>query len=232
MNDSPILYFFEDGNIPEELNWRFKECEKVKPASGPEGMTGGMLVAPFPGVRVPGKQDHYRGWNKMGDCWINVRENIAPEELARPDGVPGYMVELGDGNQWRIPVALLDAPHFSMPRYETVDEEGKWTWKVAEKFEFITALAQEIWESITDKGSIPMADEVRIRNACTAVIAVNYNLTAYECAAMQLLTREAYASILRAVVDAPGFEEVCAFYQEGKKKVSEGTGMTSGNADS
>lgn len=200
---APFVYYFQDRNIPKDLDFRFKKMNKRPVSPGPNNQNGGLLVAPFSNCEPPEFSASEYLWKKIKGVDVGIRKNIKPEELAVENTVPGYFVELGDGNQWCIPVALLGTPNFSLPQVESMNEEGVWFWDVQEKYRYLTETAKWFWEN--DGKAL---DENQVRNACITLLSINYNVIDIEVAAMGLLTHEAYANMIAALVDKPGLAEL------------------------
>jgi hypothetical protein len=230
MKNASILYFFPDCNkysIPEEFKFRFKKDFTRKEMIGPGGKRG-LLCSPFSDVLVDYIPDKQK-WQKIKNIWIGIDKNIKPEDIVLENTTAGYFVELGDGNKWIIPVAMLEAPNFSLPQYETLDEDGNWVWKVDDKYSFLSCLAEELWNSIDDKQVFEI-DEDRMRMICCAAIGINYNVTDMECAVMRLLTQEAYIGIMKAMIDSQGVEQIMQHMTK-KKRPSADKNTNSGNSD-
>lgn len=216
MEPSKLLYFFPDSVIPESLTFRLEKYQKRENTPGVDNKRG-LLITPFNDT-LPNFTPEDQKWQVMNGINIGVAKSAKPEDFLNEYNVGGYPVILGDGNEWLIPVALLGARNFSLPKFETMDEDGNWIWKVQEKYEFICHIAEKLFEAIDDEGNFQL-DENKLRSACCAAIGVNYNLTDMECAALGLLTQDAYFGILNAIIDKPGLAEMLQSMAEGKKKL-------------
>lgn len=212
---SPIIYYFKDGTIPEKLAYRFVKYSRVARSAGPRNMVGGLLIAPFEGMLPEYTEDGYK-WQEIAGCWIGTRNDFLPDEISTEYGVPGYMVRLGDNRTWRIPVALIDTPRFSLPRYESLDEKGEWKWKVQEKYKSMVNMADTIWQSVNESGIFSL-EENDVRNICLMALSINYNINDIECSALGLFTQEAYRGIIEAIVDKQGYKEILAHFEDKKK---------------
>jgi hypothetical protein len=213
----PIVYYFKDGAIPERLSCRFSRFSRVARSAGPREMQGGLLITPFSDM-LPEYTDNGYKWQEIAGCWVGIKNNLDPEDIAvEIGGVPGYMVKLGDGKQWRVPVALIDTPRFSLPRFESLDEKGEWKWKVQERYRDMVEMADSLWQSINESGVFSL-EESDVRNICLMALAINYNINDIECSAMGLFTQEAYQGIIEAIVDKQGYREILE-HLEAKKKL-------------
>jgi hypothetical protein len=110
----------------------------------------------------------------------------------------------------------------------TKDENGNWKTCVDEKYESICAIADDVWKSIYDDGSLEI-DDNKVRLICCEAIAVNYDLTENEIAALRILGEGPCLGILQAIVDQPKAAEILA-HLEGKKKLLKEQNSFSGNA--
>jgi len=233
MKDAPLMYFFKNATremLPEEHKGRFGDGKKAtRVGKGPDG-SHGVFVAPFKDVIPPGYDTENYSWQKIKDFWIGVnKKECCPVDFARNYITRGYDILLGDGNMWTVPVAMVDTPNFSLPQYETIGENGKWTWKVQEEYEMLCNFASDLWDHVDPDMNFSM-DEDLTRNMCIAALEVNYDINAYECAALRLFTQEAYQRIVSAVLDIPGREDIIA-HLEGKKKLLEAINTSSGSPE-
>ncbi|MCK5127543.1 MAG: hypothetical protein KAR42_14905 [candidate division Zixibacteria bacterium] len=232
---APILYYFPDNKIPEAFQYRFENGKTSRSGPGPGNNVNGLLIAPFrtdhENVCEIKYDEKTQKWHKRKDFWIGFRRDIKPEDILRDSIVPGYHVNLGNGKNFIIPVALLDTPNFSLPSYEVPDESGKWQWRPDEKYEHLSIFAQKIWDATNEEGEFEFEDENKLRTICCQMIAVNYNITDIECGLLKLLNLSAYKGICQAVVDQPGAEKILEV-MEGKKKILEESGTNSGSPDS
>jgi hypothetical protein len=236
MKPAPILYYFENGSIPEFLASRFDAVKTTRfPSAGPENMRGGMLASPFADVLVEyDKENEIYKWRKMSGIHIGVRKKDKPSPLDFfiPELVHdamGYNVTMGDGQKWLIPVAKVDSKNYSLPVRDMLDESGKVVREVDERYFEISSLAEQIWNSLDDDGHINL-DENFIRSVCIAAIKVFHNIGDIEIYALGLLTRAAYQGVLEAIIDRHGWTEIAKTLML-KKKLPEDFGTGSGEKE-
>ncbi|MFA5658661.1 MAG: hypothetical protein WC900_05195 [Oscillospiraceae bacterium] len=225
-----IQYFFKGItklDFPEKFKYRFPEPISHKQTAGPDGL--GLLCSPLKDCICEYNKE-VQNWQKLAGTWIGFSKDFQPSDILRSDAVGGYPVKLGDGRDWVIPVAMLDAPNFSLPQYETLDDNGNWVFATDDRYGHLSIMAKELWNSVNDDGHFSM-DENKVRNICISAIAVNYDITDFECAALKLLTKTAYQGIMEALIDLPGKKEIIE-HLEGKKKLLEVESMNSGKTDS
>lgn len=192
--------------IPERLRGRFVTHTRQDGSPGPDGGRG-LLIAWQQGVEVRYEPRTQR-WQRCGDHWRGVRTDYRPEELAK-DAPPaeGYPVRLGDGRQWVVPVALADAPNYAIPWREGLDDEGRLVRQVDPAYAGVCRVAAGLWQAMEATGRLQMEDD-DLRRACATALAVNYRVDLEDCLFLGLLTSEAYAGIVRAILDLPALEEM------------------------
>jgi len=213
--------------IPEDLRPRFRTRTVRQPARGPDNKTG-CLITWQEHVKVeygPQRQS----WRKCGAYWIGARKGYEPAEFAKFDAkgnivAPGYSILLGDGREYIVPVALADMPNCRIPWRETLSPTGDLVRETDPAYREVCAVAQELYDHITEDDAFQM-DEDRLRRACAVAVSVNYNLTLTECLALGLFTSESYQRIIGAILDLPAVTDIL------KKKAAEAMSTDSGEAD-
>ena len=236
---APLLYFFPEAGhvkeIPAKFAPRFAKCVASRKTNKGPGGGWGLLASPFPST-VPDYDERAQRWQQVAGVWLGIRGGYEPEHflVESPDQKTWtYSVELGDGKRWLIPVAMLDAPNYSLSEpFETLDEAGRWKWETLPppRYAELTAIAAKIWAAVDPDGHFEM-EEDEVRSACLAALAVNYDLTPLEISALRLLTPTAYGGILHALIDTEGKREIVE-QLEGKKKLLEAAATSSGAPDS
>jgi hypothetical protein len=164
-----------------------------------------------------------------------------PEDLLRPDALPGHPVTLADGNAWLVPVVRSFAdssgeivPLLKLPAKAELGDDGKWTGgQVVDRHQPLLSAAQW-WLQVVFSGADQQAAETALRvtfdfdQACqhaVSLLAANYRMGAVEAALLGIFDQELVANILNAAVDLPGFVEL------GKKKASAGSSTNDGGGD-
>jgi len=240
MDKAPIIYLFPGlsgglgktqfmKQLPAGYADKFKHESEHRDGPGP-GNQNGLFVSRFQGHDIAYDTENYN-WKQVGDCWIGVLKNYTPDMFAKASDsgrhpAAGYPVELGDGNQYVIPVALADAPNFDIPWRETLDGEGNITRETDDYYAAVCAAADKIYEAIINgQDGVFTMDEDELRDALANAIAVNYKLDKQECLVLGLFTSETYMAIAGAIVDLPGIRELA------KKKAPNEQDTNSGETD-
>jgi len=185
-------------------------CIRNTPSGGPGQIfadaerMGGLAIAMAMGEQVwrklPG-QDLYVGY------WRDHKPG--PQDLARPQRIDGYEVQLADGHSWLIPlVRRFDVPTLStvsqLPCYMELGEDGKWhrgqvlavhahLWNVTEP------VANALLGEYVEEESREISDEA-IFAAVVALLGANYVVGPAELSLIQALTNEArtHAAVMAA----------------------------------
>lgn len=243
MKPADILYWFPQETqgpmtlgstslaaVPERLRSKFGTHTMVAGSQGPDPSRRGLLITWQEAVQVT-YQTGTHAWRRVGDYWVGIRQGYAPDDFARrlPDGTlpaSGYDVILGDGQRWRVPVALADAPNYAIPWRETLDDEGRLIREPDRRFERVCRAASILYDHMTGDGILAMPEH-DLRLACANALAVNYRLDLDDILLLGLLTSESYRVIVGAILDLPSMQEIL----RGKKAGAE-SGISSGEPGS
>jgi hypothetical protein len=145
-------------------------------------------------------------WAKIpkSDVWVGYWNDAPPkpEELARPNQLPGYYVPLADEQKWLIPLVRRfdqDGSQFksALPSYMDLDDDGNWVdGKVldihAHLWELTTPFADELFKANAEDGYEPRnftANE--LGQTITTLLQTNYVVGPGELRLMKALTNEA-----------------------------------------
>lgn len=147
------------------------------------------------------------------------QSEFSPASLLRPDAVPFHPWLDWSNREWRIPIARRWVDYngspivkCALPQYLSINEAGSWVyggvlprhqklWDLANKFQ---SDAAEAYQSATsDSYFIPMPS---LDDVCDVVFGANYRVSKYEIAFLKVLCDNSAYSIMRLVVDDPGFE--------------------------
>ena len=185
-------------------------------------------------------------WRKIpgleSGAWVGRvnAETILPESVARAQQLDGHQVELGDGQQWLVPIALA-APedqdqqlllHPALPRRLGLDDAGQWQpagpilryeplWQAACKFWEGFRLGQ--FDAQTSAAEVECNEDDSCAAAITA-LAANYRLGPAEVDVLGLFDEQCIGRILLAMIDWDG----CQAWLE-KKTREAGPGSESCN---
>lgn len=152
--------------------------------------------------------------------WVGTTNGVAitPQDLARPDGLPGAAIELADGQRWECPIAR---------QYQRQGEEIAWcrmlperldlaadgTWTKASVVNRYAALweAAELWARCRHGLGTP-GDVERLaggqagggeNDLAVLCLQTNYTLGRIEAAILGLLSPEIVVRILDVLIDEP-----------------------------
>lgn len=193
-----------------------RECHR-----GPDGWRG--LLMGQPGAEVKYDPDE-QTWTRMpgGVAWFGFASAAppGPDDLARPDMLPGHPVVLGDGHAWTVPVAralaveggIPSGYYCALPSTFRLNDAG--TWEVGD----VVAKHRRLWETACrcadallgaeqaeGGGGVAFALDDEI-DAAVVALAANYRLSRAECAALGLITSENLGAIVGALLDLPTLE--------------------------
>jgi len=161
----------------------------------------------------PGQQEPETVW--IGHYSGDMRPR--PADLARPDGLPGHTVILGDGERWQAPMArAVDLagdtlePRIAVPRSFDVDCEGALVYgEVRERYRPLWEIACRWWDvkmgAATQDGEDTMTIEDAV-HAATVALQVNYRAGLIELAMLQALDEGVVQRVLDAAIDWPAVE--------------------------
>ena len=215
---SGFLYYSSTKTNPvEDMPHAFQRTAATVGCLGPDGKRGAIYAPPGQWDNLPQRLGHYQDkqtWIQEGAWWIGrYNEQADLGVLERPQQLAGKLLELGDGQQWHIPIARsidFEGQHTHIPRRFT-RANGEWVYGDCVP-EF-----KELWEATADhletivsaakdgQSSATLLDEVRL-----AVLALkaNYRVSDAEVALLQLLDNQRCAQIVGIVVDLSGLEKL------------------------
>lgn len=180
---------------------------------GPEGHNG-IIIAPAPQVdvgQVPGYFPDRQEWRQFGGVWIGWEPGMkpGPESLRRGNQLPGYEVELGDGQIWHAPTirAFVESPmqfQSKLPGVWGVDDKMQPTREPLEQYLDAWETSGKIWASVFGGAKPLMIDCYEWAVHC---LKLNYRIGAAETALLKLFTDDTIREVLQAAVDLPLVEE-------------------------
>ncbi len=144
-------------------------------------------------------------------AWVGMEiENPpGPEDLARPEMVEGFHVQLANEQEWIVPVAK------QFPKSITFAPDGAMIETPMERYKELCQQSDRIWVALrTQLGLLDDSEEpVTISLAESAdlamrILAVNYRIGKAEATLLGLLDTDCIAEILRWFADWPTFIEV------------------------
>jgi len=208
---------------------------------GPGGRPGTVV-----GVGDPAGVGYFPQRQKWGTipgsgAWLGRytdRPLPGPDDLARPELLPGYPLRLADGRLWRVPLALETADGSppdqwqpTLPRSLTLDARGEYApGPVLPRYAELNALAEafldQFRESLDGEGR-PQSFTFNETDAALRVLQANYRLGRVELCELGLFTFDGpeQQHVLLWLIDFPGWIELQ------KKTASAAPATTAGAAD-
>jgi hypothetical protein len=192
------------------------------PGRGPGDKAGTLVTYQTVAGDIPPRWGFYpdeQEWSEVNDeLWLGIdtARPPVPDDLKRRKQYGGYSLELGDGNQWTVPVVRRPDGSSELPTSMSWDATGAYT-------EPIKAAYRGIWERVQPVASwlYRESDEAILRSEalriCIDVLALNYRFSAAEQRVLSLIDSETYLLILAAAVDLPRASEIVS----AEKKMNE-----------
>ena len=197
---------------------------------GPDGKAGILLADPrcVPEHRIKFYPDQ-QTWRRIPsiDAWVGLYtdDRPKPNDLIRQKTLPGHWVELGDGEEWLIPIArgLLEQEdglvwYQALPEITTIDDEGDWIRAgVRPQYALLWQIALDWWDQIAgleesdeqepeDKVRL-VFDFERVSDAALTALRTNYRVNRAEIALLAVFDDASKREILDALVDRPTMRE-------------------------
>jgi hypothetical protein len=211
MQRAPILYWFPGClEIPAEHAGRFEGRKYLARGQGPEKDRDGLLATPFRADAVL-YEPHLQRWDRLADnCWIGCLRGVAPDAFRREQTRAGYLVPMGDGQRWQVPVANPFLSTCALPRWDVLGPSG-WTAQVQDQFSGLADRAAEAAAKMREAALFRRELELEedwLRQLMADALAVNYDLTMQELSVLRVFSAESLANAIRALVDWPEMERV------------------------
>lgn len=175
----------------------------------------GCIVAA--GTRPAAYQPDRQRWiplaNGVGFVGLeDVELPPGPADLERAYGVAGYAIELGDGEQWRVPLVKRWDPqqlaHVSaLPSSiagDLVDGKYKFASKVRPEYMSIDQKADSFFPAFLSGKTISIDQLI---HDAAELLAVNYRLGVEEIMLLGLLNEETALTIMGLSIDTPGIRQ-------------------------
>lgn len=181
-----------------------------------------------------------QSWTKIPDLelWVgyNLYDKPKPKDFLRKDYLNGDKLNLGDDNEWIIPMARKFEEGCILPKAISMMREGEITQVLISKYLPLQKIAEKLkcfypWEmeeAERNKVWEEMSDWKSIFKICLEIIRFNYNISNYEASILGIFTDKNAINILQSVVDLKTYIEYAE--KEVKKKL-EAPDMNSGQKD-
>jgi hypothetical protein len=194
---------------------------------GPDDGPGVMYAqAPADGARDVYRPDQ-QAWRRVGPVWIGWYHDAqpGPADLARPESFTAYPARLGDGREWRIPVARTFPAGCPLPDCLVMDEDGHVSRETLAAYAHLSRHADRVWsivcrDNAIDSGDTTPVEPMSDREAfeiCTDILAAAYRVGPEEIALLGLLTTTGRQLIYAYFVDLPAYLDQVAGDPAAKK---------------
>ena len=127
-----------------------------------------------------------------GRYWVGFWNDSppTPEDSQRPYAHAGPLVELGDGNSWRIP-EIDQLPHDYIR-----NDDGTWRFEIQRQYHDLWLESQDWIARVFDKENRP--DLIDVLNYCEKILRQNYRLLPEVVSHLRLLNSENLAKVLHS----------------------------------
>jgi hypothetical protein len=127
-------------------------------------------------------------------------------ELVRDTFIGGYAPELGDGNEWTVPLARAYPTGGNIPKLLVWGPDGP-TEAPNPRFAELCEAAEQVWEAVQaaaigQTGHMPTEQTARV---ALLALSTNYRLGPGECTVLELLTTDSAHLVCSLLVDLPGY---------------------------
>ena len=226
----PVEFIRENGLAHAFPRDMLRTCAFAQLSAGPDGGPGVLFSAgDGHGVRYDRESQH---WSKLSPrVWFGYAKDRAqrpgPDDLiARRACVEGYQVELGDGNQWRIPLVRRWPDGSELPQIIMMDfATGRAVVRVRSEFKELYERAEILLDTLLEGGP-DEADPDDIMRLAELALGVNYRVSRYEISALELLDTRNAKEIADALLDGPNLKKLLDELR-GKKNGACEPGLTS-----
>ena len=206
----------------------------------PSGKPGCLLSDSARHKSPPTFRADVQSWQRFRNHWVGyyLDDPPRPEELQREKLIPGYTVELGDGNKWQVPLARQYShegePGSHLPHKLKVNELGVWTvGDVIDRYEDVWSTSVDffnLWHdaliaAIEDGKDSFVFDHAHPQSASIKILSANYAISDVEASLLGLLLSDDTAGqIMRAACDC---DVAMAWILDSKKNEPESETSTS-----
>lgn len=221
--------FIPDGKPGGDKNWEIAGLQGLE-SSGNEwfpgevdGKRGTVAMWRHRNHNATTNTEEYNWTISENGLWylgIHKEEGISPADLELNEMLEGNPVEMGDGNEWVIPIA------WKLPEKHRL-VENEWVRKVSRKYEWYQEeafdICEQIFSQIENVNDANLTVAVSVSHSSDLVsraLCLNYRLTPEVISAIGLINRESFRKALVSICD---LNHILATEDE-KKKESAGIG--------
>jgi hypothetical protein len=195
-------------------------------------MSGIVIGYKSPATDIPKRIGYYpaeQTWTPIGDgtgAWIGLdtASPPTPDDLRRREFHVGYSLELGDGNEWMIPVIRRPDGTTSLPCDMVWDAAGEVQQPIKRSYERFwndSAIIAE-WAFDLDSGEKKDLPIGRMLSLAVQALSINYRFGPNEQNLLRVVDSTNFATLLMLTVDYPRFVSLL-----GQKKTESTTVNTS-----
>lgn len=199
----------------------FATCELA--GRGPGDKSGTVLCYQTPSGAVPRRVGYYpaeQAWHQVDDgLWIGLDTDDAPrpEEMARRKQFSGYRPELGDGQEWLVPIIRRPDGSTELPTDMFWDAAGAVQEPIKERYRAYWDETAEVADWFFVEGASDQFDKARAFSLAVRAIGLNYRFGRAEQNLLRVVDAGTYLTVLGCTVDIIKANAV----QEAQKKSSE-----------
>lgn len=209
--------FFLDGKAPNPNYPQAREFPGGATTrhldAGPGGRPG-LIAAPYtmsvemwgPSLQYPWDSDPLAEVEVDADVWVLISSKFTPFDIMRSPVVAPLDIERVKAvatrhtppqHRWVVPCCLPGHPECCLPM---VDHYERGAWREVPRHEYapIAHAAQAIVAGQTGSGPVP--DREQIRRFCCDAIALNYEITEIELAALGILSDDFYNAVASLLI--------------------------------
>lgn len=235
-----FLYFVNGQNpsVPDSIRYAFESSPQIREClSGPDQRSGSIFADKSTPVQNVKFDPNSQCWERIpnSEIWVGIYPDNPPTEqsLRKSVQLDGYLVPLGNGENWNIPIARTwnDQGNYitRLPCVVGVDASGKiyQTDKIVAEYRELWDTATEIFEGL--KASLLESEDSETKllvdyPSCFRVISSNYRVSPIEISMLELVnTRNAW-SIANALIDLAAHPFLTVKKNEESRTLNSGDG--------
>jgi len=182
-------------------------------SSGPTNKSGAIIGGACKvqnGVMIGYYKDRQTWYEcNSGKFWIGYQNDCkpGPGDLKRINQLDGHEVELGDKNEWLIPVARRFDSGCVLPKAIFLDGAGILTGKILDEYVSFSKQAEEIFNDLC--ATLDKDEDYKYKvntfgymfDIALEALEINYNISKWEMSILKLLTTKNANKINLAIID-------------------------------
>lgn len=173
--------------------------------NGPGGLNGVMVASNTDTAVVYEKAA--QTWIECANFWVGYwnERKPGPRDLQRGEVVDGHLVEMGDGNDWLIPVARMVDGDTRLPQVIGFNPDGSVRLSVSQKFTAFYDAGFAIFNELVNNDRYAESAEELLSVAIEA-LTVNYRVGKWEAGLLGLVTTNNLVRVAQAIIDFPAID--------------------------